>query len=222
MSRNSFTGPVPSLQLVKLQSVSCTTLGEALWLQCLTFQLDLSTCEFSGTLPDLSGLISVEFVDLSANLLEGSLPEFPPRAVMTLSSLDLSSNQLSGTVPSWVSNATVSIFLNNNNFLCPFPSYLPPNVHVDDHCVSGIWYQGLFFIVAVVMETAGFVTTAVFVTFAVAYIKRPALLSTLMEDEAEMDVLSLEKREDRLLKTRNTVAVLSIVEILLSLVLPTL
>lgn len=201
LSRNSFTGSVPSLQLVKLQS------------------LDLSTCEFSGTLPDLTGLIRVEFVDLSSNLLEGSLPEVASRAFLTLSSLDLSSNQLSGTVPAWVSNTTVSIFLNNNNFLCPFPSYLPPNVHVDEHCVSGLWYQGVFFILAVVLETAGFVTTAVFVTFAVAYIKRPALLSTLMEDEGEMDVLSLEKREDRLLKTRNTVAVLSIVEILLALLL---
>jgi len=201
LSRNSLTGAVPTLQLVKLQS------------------LDLSTCEFSGSLPDLNGLISVEFVDLSSNSLQGSLPDEPPHVFTTLSSLDVSSNQLSGTVPDWVANTTISIFLNNNNFMCPFPSNLPPNVHVDSHCVSGIWYQGLFFVVVITLELTGFVTTAVFVTFAVAYIKRPALLSTLIEEEVEMDVLSLEKREDRLLKTRNSLAVLSIAELLIALLL---
>lgn len=96
--------------------------------------MDLSTCGLSGTLPSLSFLTKIEFIDLSANFLSGSLPSIPPQ-LHFLRDFDASSNQLGGYVPSWISEVTFSMYLVDNPFLCPYPTTLPTNVKLGE-CVS--------------------------------------------------------------------------------------
>ena len=76
----------------------------------------------------------------------------------------------------------VSLFLTNNEFICPYPSDIPLNVHVDTHCVSGIWYQGLFVVVAILLEFFGFIVTVVGLTITLAYLYRPSLLESFGPD----------------------------------------
>lgn len=65
--------------------------------------LDLSGLGLLGTLPTLSGLSSLRQLDLSGNLLYGSLPPGWADELPSLASLRLQGNNLSGTIPrpSW-------------------------------------------------------------------------------------------------------------------------
>jgi len=189
LSRNDLSGTVESLASVKLEL------------------LDLSTNSFSGDLPNLSSLASIQFIDFSANQFSGSLPDTLQNGRFAyMRSFDASSNNLGGTLPDWIGNVMdVSLFLTNNEFICPYPSDIPLNVHVDTHCVSGIWYQGLFVVVAILLEFFGFIVTVVGLTITLAYLYRPSLLESFGPDsyEEELNKDRLQNRSDWLLRSRN-------------------
>eukprot|EP00012_Vannella_robusta_P012529 CAMPEP_0206204800 /NCGR_PEP_ID=MMETSP0166-20121206/13781_1 /ASSEMBLY_ACC=CAM_ASM_000260 /TAXON_ID=95228 /ORGANISM="Vannella robusta, Strain DIVA3 518/3/11/1/6" /LENGTH=874 /DNA_ID=CAMNT_0053624579 /DNA_START=1105 /DNA_END=3729 /DNA_ORIENTATION=+ len=196
LSLNLFYGEVPPLNnLLKLK------------------YLDLSTCGLSGTLPSFSHLPQIQFIDISANEFSGTLPENPP-TFKFLRDFDVSSNSLSGTVPEWVSEVTFSMYLVDNNFLCPYPSDIPSNVQLNQECVSGAWYQGIFFILICSLELFCFVITSVVVSLSTVFGLRPALLKTLTEESGkELEVDKLHRWSRYLGKTKTAVFISSAFEL---------
>eukprot|EP00012_Vannella_robusta_P010883 CAMPEP_0206206486 /NCGR_PEP_ID=MMETSP0166-20121206/14965_1 /ASSEMBLY_ACC=CAM_ASM_000260 /TAXON_ID=95228 /ORGANISM="Vannella robusta, Strain DIVA3 518/3/11/1/6" /LENGTH=636 /DNA_ID=CAMNT_0053626947 /DNA_START=451 /DNA_END=2358 /DNA_ORIENTATION=+ len=164
--------------------------------------IDFSTCKLSGAIPDISSLVNLQFIDISANSLIGSLPETPPR-LPRLRDLDFSSNHIQGTLPAWVTNVTFSIYLVNNPLECPYPSNLPQNIHVNEQCVSGWWYEGLFSVIVCVSVVVGFLITCGAVSLSIYYGLHPSLLTVLTEDDGkELDVDKLHQHAQYLTRMK--------------------
>lgn len=201
LSLNQFSGSIPALDMPRL------------------IQLELSTNEFVGELPSLISLPSIQFFDVSSNQLTGSLPEEQPGQQMI--DFDASANSLSGTIPMWMEDITFSVYLLDNGFFCPYPAGLPKNVHVNSECVSGVWYQGVFFLLVFILEGIGFVVLAISVTVAITFgVSRPALLTTLSAEGKSIDVATLQKRSIRLHRTKNVLLGTCVLEGVTSLVWP--
>jgi hypothetical protein len=88
------------------------------------------------------------------------------------------------------------------------------------HYLGGIWYQGLFFIVVIIMEFLGFMTTAITITLAVAYLYRPSLLQNLISEDYEREFSNdqIQNRSDCLIRSRNILLVGCSVEAQVSIV----
>ncbi|KAK9135866.1 hypothetical protein Syun_015196 [Stephania yunnanensis] len=104
LSDNSFHGPfppsllshLPLLQSLSLRSNSLSgPLPVSLSLLPSLQTLDLSHNSFSGPLPILNNLTLLKLVDLSYNILSGSIANLPPN----LSVLAIKANKLSGSLP---------------------------------------------------------------------------------------------------------------------------
>lgn len=83
--------------------------------------LQLPNQNLTGPLPSLlSRLTSLQIVDLSGNLLTGSIPDLS--SLTQLVSLDLSRNRLTGSVPSSLSTQLQLLNLTSNSLTGPIPS----------------------------------------------------------------------------------------------------
>ena len=181
-------------------------------------QLDLSTNQLTGSLPDLSGLPSVQFFDVSSNLLSGTIPQSNP-GLKQMIDFDASANELSGTLPEWTSSISFSVYLLDNDFLCPYPSDLPKNIHVNSECVSSLWYQGVFMLLVVMIEMVGFILVAVAVTLSITFgLSRPALITRLFAEGKRIDVDALQRRTNALQRAKNMLLGTCALELLVSFV----
>ena len=83
-----------------------------------------------GTIPDLTGLPTLQHLDLSVNQLSGTIP--PLAGLVTMFYLHLNDNELTGTVPALTTLALLRQFWIGNNRLTgpapnpPFPDSLIP------------------------------------------------------------------------------------------------
>ena len=110
-----------------------------------------------------------------------------------LRDFDASSNNLGGTLPAWVSDVDFSMYLVDNHFLCPYPP-LPDYVQVDQDCVSGTWYQGVFFTLVCCEEFIFFLLSSVSVTVSAVYGFRPALVTMMVQESyKDLDVDKLHR-----------------------------
>ena len=113
------------------------SLGEAnLWGNCYsisnTDSLNLSDSELTGPIPDdLNELVNLEFLDLSGNSLEDSIPSF--NNLTELKYLNLSGNNLSAAIPSSVGSLIQLSYLNlsQNNLSGSIPSAIGNLVNLD-------------------------------------------------------------------------------------------
>ena len=134
-------GLLPNLQLIRLDNnqLSGSIPSSLLGLSDLIY-LTLSSNYLTGSIPSFTQ--TLQFLDLSSNLLYGNIPNnLNVVQYLNLSSnyltgsipfslvynppdnfLDLSHNLLSGSVPS-PTGSIASIYLKNNNFICPVPNY---------------------------------------------------------------------------------------------------
>ncbi|KXS17399.1 hypothetical protein M427DRAFT_68505 [Gonapodya prolifera JEL478] len=82
----------------------------------------LPSASLSGTLPLLSSLTSLLYLNLATNFLSGPIPDLS-FATDQLTYLDLTGNSFSGNIPSWLSNMTAInwIQLASNNLSGPVP-----------------------------------------------------------------------------------------------------
>lgn len=91
-------------------------------------KLILFDLEIEGAIPSLSGLVSLEELDLSNNKLEGSIP-VSLGSLANVKIINLWNNQLTGTIPSNFTSLsslqTLSIFENNISGTVPDLSTLP-------------------------------------------------------------------------------------------------
>ncbi|CAM0953992.1 unnamed protein product [Alopecurus aequalis] len=101
--------------------------------------LDLSFNSITGKVsPVLLNLSSLNFLNLGSNNLSGSLPDISP----LISTIDLSYNMLSGRLPSWVNMNNLQVNLVWNNFVMNSSndSVLPPGLNClqrDTPCLIG-------------------------------------------------------------------------------------
>ncbi|EOA29948.1 hypothetical protein CARUB_v10013050mg [Capsella rubella] len=119
LSANAFTGKIPP-NLLLLKSLTV---------------LSLAKNSFSGNIP--SGLEAVQVLDISSNLLDGSLP--PDFMGTSLHYLNLSHNQISGVIsPSFTKEfpANAILDLSFNNLTGPIPG-TPPLLNQKTESFSG-------------------------------------------------------------------------------------
>ncbi|XP_054797366.1 probable LRR receptor-like serine/threonine-protein kinase At1g06840 [Prosopis cineraria] len=64
-------------------------------------KLSLRNCSLQGSVPDLSRIPELGYLDLSSNELNGSIP--PNKLSDNVTTIDLSNNELTGTIPSYFS-----------------------------------------------------------------------------------------------------------------------
>ncbi|KAK9999560.1 hypothetical protein SO802_019163 [Lithocarpus litseifolius] len=131
LSYNQLVGPLPNhvsgLNLLIDLSLSSNFLNGTLpsWLFSLTSleSLTLDHNQFIGEIGEFKYNNSLEFLDLSYNMLQGSIPSSISR-LMNLSYLSLSSNNLQGSIPRSISRLVnlISVDLRNNLLQGPFPT----------------------------------------------------------------------------------------------------
>ncbi|MCO5604141.1 hypothetical protein L7F22_058301 [Adiantum nelumboides] len=90
VSHNAVSGPIPT-QLASLQ---------------MLLLIDLSDNVFSGSIPDLSGCVTLQTLSLSKNDLSGPIPS-SLGGLGNLVSLNVSHNSLQGTIPAELGNLTL-------------------------------------------------------------------------------------------------------------------
>ncbi|KAK1270823.1 Receptor-like protein kinase 5 [Acorus gramineus] len=69
-------------------------------------QLDLSSTNLGGAVPNLSGLKSLRLLDMSYNLFSGKFPISKLTRLTRLKGMILSTSSITGTIPSWIGNMT--------------------------------------------------------------------------------------------------------------------
>jgi Leucine-rich repeat (LRR) protein len=90
--------------------------------------LDLSNCQFNGTIPHFDQWPMIRWIYLSGNNLIGSLPSDGYHALRNLTTVYLSNNSISGVIPaSLFSHPSLQVLhLSQNNFTGNFLLY--PNI----------------------------------------------------------------------------------------------
>ncbi|KAF3972603.1 hypothetical protein CMV_003896 [Castanea mollissima] len=131
LDNNQLVGPLPNhvsgLNLLIDLSLSLNFLNGTLpsWLFSLTslVTLDLGYNRFIGEIGEFKYNNSLDYLDLSYNMLQGSIPSSISRLV-NLSYLSLSSNNLQGSVPSSISRLVnlTYLSLSSNNLQGSIPS----------------------------------------------------------------------------------------------------
>ncbi|XP_030466019.1 receptor-like protein EIX1 [Syzygium oleosum] len=117
---------IPPFNLWYIGMTSCefgTEFPRWIRTQVKATKIDLSNASITGTLPDWLGLMSFNFLDLSYNQINGTLPKFPTELYL----LDLSHNFISGTIPQDIGLAMPnleSLYLNDNLLSGPIPTSL--------------------------------------------------------------------------------------------------
>ncbi|XP_043697924.1 probable LRR receptor-like serine/threonine-protein kinase At1g06840 isoform X4 [Telopea speciosissima] len=91
-------------------------------------KLSLRNCSLQGPIPDLSSILSLDYLDLSFNRLQGSIP--PNRLSDNITTIDLSNNDLDGPIP-----VNFSGFLHLQKFLLE-------NNSLNGSVPSTIWQNG--------------------------------------------------------------------------------
>jgi parallel beta-helix repeat protein len=104
----------------QVPGTECTWFGISCSGQHVT-QIVLRTNNLSGELPSVSGLTSLQFLDLSYNQLSGEIPSVS--GLTSLVVLLLYNNQLSGNIPSLSGLTSLrDLYLNNNQLTGEIPS----------------------------------------------------------------------------------------------------
>ena len=156
LHNNSLRGPIifDNITTTKLQKIDVSSNGfngtvpETYALPALKY-LSFSNNMFTGSLPAFpqaltaTGLTtSLEFVDLSKNLLHGTIPNGYLSHIETLAFLILGNNSLSGQIPNYVGLIVPYLFLGNNNFTGTIPNFNSPlaggRTHADELLVLDI------------------------------------------------------------------------------------
>ncbi|KAF3946288.1 hypothetical protein CMV_027433 [Castanea mollissima] len=139
LERNQLVGPLPNhvsgLNLLIDLSLSSNFLNGTLpsWLFSLTslMKLTLHQNQFIGEIGEFKYNNSLDYLDLSYNMLQGSIPSSISRLV-SLTTLDLSSNNLQGSVPSSISRLVNlnTLHLSSNNLSIMLDLELFSNLNV--------------------------------------------------------------------------------------------
>ncbi|KAL5550779.1 hypothetical protein UlMin_000955 [Ulmus minor] len=134
LSRNNFTGPVPSFRMSKNLSQIILShndftgeIPSSYWEGLMKLvTVDLQNNSFIGSVPSsLFALPSLKQIQLSDNQFSGQLDELPNPSSSMLDTIDLSSNRLEGSIPP-------SIFeIRNLSFLSLSSNKLNGTVHLD-------------------------------------------------------------------------------------------
>lgn len=90
-------------------------------------KLSLRNCSLQGSIPDLSRIPNLAYIDLSSNQLNGSIP--PARLSADMTTIDLSNNQLTGSIPANFSGLPrlQRLSLSNNSLSGSVPSTIWQN-----------------------------------------------------------------------------------------------
>ncbi|XP_074583022.1 putative LRR receptor-like serine/threonine-protein kinase At1g06840 isoform X2 [Curcuma longa] len=121
-------GLLPNLKILQLDNnnFSGSSIPASYSNMTTLVKLSLRNCSLHGHIPDLSGMPQLGYLDLSWNMLNGSIP---PNLAINITTIDLSHNFLNGTIPStfnglhklqWVS-------LENNQLVGSVPSSIWQN-----------------------------------------------------------------------------------------------
>ncbi|KAL3753525.1 hypothetical protein ACJRO7_000862 [Eucalyptus globulus] len=117
---------IPPFNLTFIRMMSCKFgMDFPRWIrsQVEATEIVLSNASITGALPNWLGLLSVSYLDLSYNQIDGSMLKFSSNSIW----LDLSHNSISGPIPHNISSAmpnVLSLFLNDNHLSGPIPTSL--------------------------------------------------------------------------------------------------
>lgn len=119
--QQGLTGPIPYLHSVRELVLSSNQLTGSLQFTSESLQLlDLSDNLLTGTLPErLNLLTALNFLVLSQNALTGTLPDL--RGMSHLRLLDVSDNALTGTVNELLPSSLWHLLIADNSLQGPFP-----------------------------------------------------------------------------------------------------
>jgi len=116
LSHNSFSGTPPIKSLQQASGLN---------------EIVLFQNKFTGSIAGLSQHPSMVVVDVSQNMLTGSIPDDYATSIPNLMILNAQYNSLSGLLPSSFTNSTIATFdFTHNSLSCPLPK-LPPGGHAD-------------------------------------------------------------------------------------------
>ncbi|KAA8550460.1 hypothetical protein F0562_002144 [Nyssa sinensis] len=90
---------MPSLHILQLDNnhFNGSTIPSSYGNMSKLLKLSLRNCGLQGSIPDLSEIPNLAYIDLSSNQLNGSIP--PNKLSENITAIDLSNNNLSGTIP---------------------------------------------------------------------------------------------------------------------------
>jgi len=92
-------------------------------------KIALSVNNLSGTIPDFSGLLNLQTLELSDNQLTGTIPDLS--GLPNLQTLELSNNQLTGTIPDFSTSPNLKkLELFNNQFTGTIPNFTLPQLEM--------------------------------------------------------------------------------------------
>lgn len=111
LSRNNFSGPIPST-ILSLSNL---------------YNLELYGCHLQGTMPSFSNLSNLQYLRLFANELTGSIPS---GISSTAVSIDLASNQLTGSIPQYFASLPNLLWLDlsQNDLTGEIPAISAPGL----------------------------------------------------------------------------------------------